>query len=289
MFPTNNGFDEFFGNHYHLNAEEEPENPDYPKDPEFKKKFGPRGVIHSWALPNGTQKIEDTGPLTRKRTETEVTLDFIERAHKDGKPFFVWWNSTRMQLGRRLSRTDADPLACRDQAGHGDQRPLCSRGYAADARDCGGRSRHRGEALKGTALGDRSYKVHLDGYDLGLLFRGESSSPRRDFIYWTDDGNVAALRYDNWKVTFLEQKAEGLRVWQEPFDVLRAPLLTNLRMDPFERARHEDAMGYQRWYMERSSPLRPRPPSSRGGSKASRSSRRARNPAASTSTGSWKP
>jgi hypothetical protein len=105
--------------------------------------------------------------------------------------------------------------------------------------------------LKGTKLGDRSFKVHLDGYDLGSLFRGESKSPRRDFIYWTDDGNVAAFRYDNWKITFLEQKAEGLRVWQEPFDVLRAPLLTNLRMDPFERARQEDAMGYQRWYMER--------------------------------------
>jgi hypothetical protein len=65
-----------------------------------------------------------------------------------------------------------------------------------------------------------------------------------------NDGNVAALRYNSWKITFLEQKAEGLRVWQEPFDELRAPFLTNLRMDPFERARQEDAMGYQRWYME---------------------------------------
>ena len=71
-----------------------------------------------------------------------------------------------------------------------------------------------------------------------------------EFIYWRDDGNVAALRYENWKVTFLEQKAEGMRVWQEPFDELRAPLLTNLRMDPFERARQEDAMGYQRWWIE---------------------------------------
>ena len=74
--------------------------------------------------------------------------------------------------------------------------------------------------------------------------------PRKEFIYWTDDGNVAALRYDDWKVTFLEQKAEGMRVWQEPFDELRAPILTNLRMDPFERARQKDAMGYQRWWIE---------------------------------------
>ena len=94
--------------------------------------------------------------------------------------------------------------------------------------------------------------MHLDGYDLGPALRGETKEwPRREFIYWTDDGQVAALRYDNWKITFMEQKAEGLRVWQEPFTVLRAPLVTNLRMDPFERAEHENAMGYQRWYMER--------------------------------------
>ena len=108
MLPTNHGFDEFFGNLYHLNAEEEPENPDYPKDPEFKKKFGPRGVIHSFAMPDGTQKIEDTGPLTRKRMETvdeEVTekaLAFMDKAVKDGKPFFVWWNSTRMHIFTHL-------------------------------------------------------------------------------------------------------------------------------------------------------------------------------------------
>ena len=97
MLPTNHGFDEFFGNLYHLNAEEEPENPDYPKNPEFKKKFGPRGVIHSFAEAKGGQKIEDTGPLTKKRMETideEVTakaLDFMERAKKAEKPFFIWW------------------------------------------------------------------------------------------------------------------------------------------------------------------------------------------------------
>jgi arylsulfatase A-like enzyme len=108
MLPTAHGFDEFFGNLYHLNAEEEPENPDYPKNPEFKKKFGPRGVIHSWAMPDGTQKIEDTGPLTKKRMETvdeetmKAALAFMDKAHKDGKPFFVWWNSTRMHIFTHL-------------------------------------------------------------------------------------------------------------------------------------------------------------------------------------------
>ena len=110
FLPTAHGFDEFFGNLYHLNAEEEPENPDYPKDPEFKKKFGPRGVLHSWANPDGTQKIENTGPLTTKRMETvdeeflDASLKFIEKANADGKPFFVWWNSTRMHVFTHLKK-----------------------------------------------------------------------------------------------------------------------------------------------------------------------------------------
>jgi arylsulfatase len=107
------------------------------------------------------------------------------------------------------------------------------------------------DLLKGRQIGDTTYKVHLDGYDLGPALRGEAEWPRKEFIYWTDDGSVAALRYGNYKITFLEQEAEGLRVWQDPFKVLRAPLLTNLRMDPFERAEHENAMGFQRWYMDR--------------------------------------
>ena len=97
----------------------------------------------------------------------------------------------------------------------------------------------------------RSYNVHLDGYDLGPALRGEGEWPRKEFIYWTDDGEPAALRYEDWKVTFLQQNAEGLDVWAKPFEVLRAPNLTNLRMDPFERARQEHAMGFQRWYLER--------------------------------------
>jgi arylsulfatase len=108
------------------------------------------------------------------------------------------------------------------------------------------------DLLKGRKIGQLDYRVHLDGYDLGPALKGEQKAwPRREFIYWTDDGNVAALRYDDWKVTFLQQDAEGMEVWQKPFTELRAPALTNLRMDPFERAQKEHAMGYQRWYLDR--------------------------------------
>ena len=102
--PTMHGFDEFFGNLYHLNAEEEPEQPDYPKDPEFRKRFGPRGVLHTWANGDGTQRIEDTGPLTKKRMETcddefrDAAVDFIKRQHEAETPFFVWFNTTHMHF-----------------------------------------------------------------------------------------------------------------------------------------------------------------------------------------------
>ncbi len=328
MLPTAHGFDEFFGNLYHLNAEEEPENENYPKDPEFKKKFGPRGVIHSFA----DGRITDTGPLTKKRMETiddevmKKSLDFIDRANKDGKPFFVWWNSTRMHIfthlkpefvGKTGLGVYADGMVEHD--GHVGQllAKLKELGleentivmYSTDngaetfTWPDGGTTMFRGEKntnweggyrvptvirwpgtikpgtvvndigahedmfltlvnaaggknvaedlKKGTTIGGRNYKVHLDGYDLGPALRGQAPWPRHEFLYWTDDGSVAALRYDNLKITFLEQKAKGLRVWQEPFTTLRAPLLTNLRMDPFERAEEENAMGWQRWYMER--------------------------------------
>ena len=331
MLPTAHGFDEFFGNLYHLNAEEEPENPDYPKSPAFKKKFGPRGVIHSWAMPDGKQKIEDTGPLTKKRMETvdeEVTkaaLAFMDKAHKDEKPFFVWWNSTRMHIFTHLKPASqgktglgiyADGMVEHDgmvgellnklkELGienntivmystdngaetfswpdggttmfRGEKNTNWEGGYRVPTlirwpgtikpgtviNEIGaqedmmptllaaaGEANIKEELLKAKTIGNRTYKVHLDGYDLGPALKGEGEWPRKEFIYWTDDGNVAALRYGNWKITFLEQKAEGLKVWQEPFNQLRAPLLTNLRMDPFERARQEDAMGYQRWYIE---------------------------------------
>jgi arylsulfatase len=328
MLPTAHGFDEFFGNLYHLNAEEEPENPDYPKDPQFKKRFGPRGVIHSFA----DGRITDTGPLTRKRMETiddEVTakaLDFMTRAKKSNKPFFMWWNSTRMHIFTHLKPASegktglgvyADGMVEHD--GHVGQVLAKLKELGLDENTIvmystdngaetftwpdGGTTMFRGEKntqweggyrvptlirwpgvikpgtvvndigahedmlptllaaagdttasqdlLKGRAIDGRSYKVHIDGYDLGPALRGEAAWPRREFIYWTDDGQVAALRYDNWKVTFLKQEAEGLKVWQQPFTALRAPTLTNLRMDPFERAEHENAMGYQRWYLDR--------------------------------------
>ncbi len=290
MLPTAHGFDEFFGNLYHLNAEEEPENPDYPKNPAFKEKFGPRGVIHSFANADGTQKIEDTGPLTRKRMETideEVNakaLGFMEKAVKDGKPFFLWWNSTRMHIFTHLKPESegktglgiyADGMAEHD--GHvgqllaklkelgiedntivmystdngaetfswpdggttmfrGEKNTQWEGGYRVPTlirwpgtikpgtvvNDIGahedmlttllaaaGAPNVKDELLKGKAIGEKTYKVHLDGYDLGPALKGEGEWPRKEFIYWTDDGSVAALRYENWKVTFLKQNAVG--------------------------------------------------------------------------------
>jgi arylsulfatase len=104
--------------------------------------------------------------------------------------------------------------------------------------------------LKGGVQGiGRSYKVHLDGYNLLPALKGEGEWPRKEFLYWTDDGSVAALRYGNWKATFLRQDAHGMHVWQEPFVPLRAPMLTNLRMDPFELAA-DIGMDYDRWFAE---------------------------------------
>ena len=327
MLPTAHGFDEFFGNLYHLNAEEEPENPDYPKDPKFKERFGPRGVIHSFS----DGRMTDTGPLTKQRMETideevnAMAMDFMERAAKADKPFFMWWNSTRMHIFTHLKAQSqnktglgifADGMVEHD--GHVglllaklkklglDENTIIM--YSSDngaetfTWPDGGTTMFRGEKntqweggyrvptlikwpgtiqpgtivndiaahedmlatlvaaagdptakedlLKGRKIGDMTYKVHLDGYNLMPALKGQAEWPRKDFIYWTDDGSVAALRFENWKVTFLEQQAEGMNVWQQPFVQLRAPLLVNLRMDPFERAQHENAMGYQRWYLD---------------------------------------
>ncbi len=315
--PTNHGFDEFFGNLYHLNAEEEPENEDYPKDPEFRKRFGPRGVIHSWA----DGRIEDTGPLTRKRMETvddetsKEALRFIRDAHAAGTPFFVWWNGTRMHfrthvkaalrgisgqdeyadgmvehdmhIGLFLDLLDELGIAddtivfySTDNGPHYNSWPDAAatpfRGekntnweggwrvpamvrwpgkiapgsvsneivhhmdwlptFAAAAGDGDVK-----EALKsGRAMGGRSYKVHLDGYDVTPVLTGSvepKQGPRKEIFYFSDDGDLTALRYLDWKLVFMEQKATGtFRVWMEPFVPLRVPLMFNLRRDPYERA-----------------------------------------------------
>lgn len=314
--PTNHGFDEFFGNLYHLNAEEEPELGDYPKDPEFRKRFGPRGVIKSSA--NG--KIEDTGPLTKKRMETvddetvAETLDFIERAHKDGKPFFVWWNGTRMHF-RTHVKPELRGISGQDEYGDGmvehdrhigmilnklDELGIADNTIVFYSTDNGvhmntwpdaGMTPFQGEKntnweggwrvpamvrwpgkieagsvsneivhhmdwmptflaaagepdikakLKkgGVQAIGRTYKVHLDGYNIMPLLTGETKEgPRKEIFYFADTGELTALRYKDWKAIFLEQEAKDtLRAWIEPWKELRVPLIFNLRRDPYERA-----------------------------------------------------
>jgi arylsulfatase len=318
--PTNHGFDEFFGNLYHLNAEEEPENEDYPKDPSFRKKFGPRGVIHSWAMPDGTQKIEDTGPLTKKRMETvddetsDRALEFIKEKEAAGKPWFVWWNGTRMHfrthvkpelrgvsgqdeysdgmvehdmhIGKFLKLLDELGIAdntivfySTDNGPHMNTWPDAAmtpfRGEKNTNWEGGWRvpamvrwpGRIPADSVTNeivhhmdwlptflAAAGEpdikqklkqgevetigRSYKVHLDGYNILPLLTAETDKgPRNEIFYFSDDGDLTALRYQDWKMIFMEQKSPGtLRVWMEPFIPLRVPLIFNLRRDPYERA-----------------------------------------------------
>ena len=148
-------------------------------------------------------------------------------------------------------------MAGRDPAGHDLQRRVRARGLAADAARRRRRARHQGEAARGPLGHGRDYKVHLDGYNLLPYFKGEQQeAPRREFLYWTDGGDLAALRYGQWKVHFLEQRAHGFDVWQEPFVPLRLPKLFNLRGDPFERA-DEEGIGYASWRVERAFVLVP--------------------------------
>jgi arylsulfatase A-like enzyme len=324
--PTNHGFDEFFCNLYHLNAEEEPENEDYPGDmvladgKTFREKFGPRGVIHSWAMPDGTQKIEDTGPLTKKRMETvdDETSDravaFIKEQQAAGKPWFVWWNGTRMHfrthvkpelrgisgqdeyadgmvehdmhIGKFLKLLDELGIAdntivfySTDNGPHLNTWPDAAmtpfRGEKNTNWEGGWRVpamvRWPGKIKAGSVTNEivhhmdwlptflaaagepdiknqlkqggvraigRSYKVHLDGYNiLPLLTGATDQSPRKEIFYFSDDGDLTALRYADWKLIFMEQKSPGtFRVWMEPFVPLRVPLILNLRRDPYERA-----------------------------------------------------
>jgi arylsulfatase A-like enzyme len=325
--PTAHGFDEFFGSLYHLNAEDEPEHPDYPKDPAFRERFGPRGVLHSHA----DGRIENTGPLTKKRMETidqEVTdaaIDFLRRAKEQGRPFFLWWNSTRMHIWTRLKAESQGRtglgiypdgmvehdamvgvmLQALDDLGLSENTIVM---YSTDngaekfTWPDGGQSPFRGEKntnweggfrvpcavrwpgvinpgtiyndivahedwiptllaaagqsgikeklLAGHTAGERSFKVHLDGYDITDYLAGTGPDPRREFFYFVDDGSLVGLRYDQWKIVFAEQRAHGFDVWQDPFVPLRVPKLFNLRSDPFETADHE-AMDYERWRVER--------------------------------------
>ncbi len=328
FLPTAHGFDEFFGNLYHLNAEEEPENPDYPKNPAYRKNFGPRGVIRSTA----DGKVEDTGPLTKKRMETideeftAAAVDFIERQTKAGKPFFCYYNSTRMHVFTHLGpkyegktglgiyadgMTEHDDnvgviLKKLDELGITDNTIIVyttDNGAEVLSWPDGGTTPFRGEKAtnweggfrvpalirwpgtikpgtvfngmcahedliptfcaaagepnivekckKGYTAGGKTFKVHLDGYNLIPYLKGEvKESPRNEFIYWSDDGDVLALRYGRFKMSFMEQNSTGLDVWLNPFNKLRGVKFYDMLGDPFERG--PEAIDYGRWMIEHS-------------------------------------
>ncbi len=330
MLPTNHGFDEFYGNLYHLNAEEEPENEDYPKNPEFRKKFGPRGVIKSFA----DGKIEDTGPLTKKRMETvddetsDAAVDFIQRQAKAGKPFFCWWNGTRMHfrthvkkelrgisgqdeysdgmvehdmhVGKLLKVLDDLGIAdntivfySTDNGPHmntwpdaamtpfrGEKNTNWEGGWRVPAMvrwpgkikagswsteimhhmdwmptllAAAGEPDIKAKLKKGGVSAiNRTYKVHLDGYNfLPYLTGKEKQGPRKEIFYFSDDGDLTALRYEDWKLIFMEQRVETtLAAWGNPFTTLRIPLLFNLRRDPYERAQLTSNTYYD-WSLDR--------------------------------------
>jgi arylsulfatase A-like enzyme len=356
FLPTVHGFDEFYGNLYHLNAEEEPELPDYPnpKDfPNFRERFGPRGVLHSFATdvddptvdPRfgrvGKQKIEDTGPLTKKRMETidddiaDRAATFIEAQAKANKPFFVWVNFTHMhfrthakpssvgQAGRWQDiyhdvmidhdRNVGTVLQKIDQLGLADNTIVfysTDNGPHMNAWPDGAMTPFRNEKntnwegafrvpamvrwpgkikpgsvsneimshldwaptllaaagmpdikerlLGGYKIGDMTYKVHLDGYNfVPHLIGQEAKSPRVDYFYFSDDGDLMGLRYDNWKMQFAVQPTAGtLEVWQTEFQHPRVPYIYNLRTDPFERATITSNTYYD-WMMDHAFMLMP--------------------------------
>lgn len=335
--PTMHGFDEFFGNLYHLNAEEEPENVDYPKPedfPNFRKNYGPRGVLHCKADGKGGQSIEDTGPLTKKRMETiddevvEKASAFIRKTVESGEPFFLWFNTTHMHfrthckpesrgqagrwqseyhdvmidhdkaIGQMLSLLDELGIAdntfvmySTDNGPHRNSWPDAGTTPFRSEKNTSWEGAYRvpamvkwpghikpgqvsndiishldwlptfaemagieditGKLKKGHEMGGYKYKVHLDGHSMvGHLTKGEKS-PREGFIYWTDEGEVAALRVDNWKAVFMEQRCRGtLQIWGEPFVTGRIPKLFNLRTDPYEYA-DITSNTYWDWYLDR--------------------------------------
>ena len=332
FLPTAHGFDEFFGNLYHLNAEEEPENFNYPRDPAFAKQFGPRGVIKSSA----DGKIEDTGPLTRKRMETvddetsTAAVDFMDRQVKADKPFFVWMNTTRMHfrthvrpdnrsqpgltarteyadgmvetdkvIGNILDKLDQLNIAdntiviyTTDNGPHQNSWPdagttpfrsekntnwegafrvpamirwpghikassvatgtISGLDWFPTLLAAAGDSDIKDRLLNGTTIAGKQYKNHLDGYNqLDYLTGKTDQSARKEFFYFNDDGQAVAMRYENWKLVFSEQRATGtLRVWAEPFTPLRVPKIFDLRSDPYERA-DITSNTYYDWVLDR--------------------------------------
>ena len=330
--PSNHGFDEFFGNLYHLNAEEEPENSDYPdpaKYPNFRKKYGPRGVIHSYS----DGKVEDTGPLTKKRMETmddesiAAAKKFIRATVKSGEPFFVWWNGTRMHF-RTHVKDEHKGISGQDTYGDGmvehdmhvgelldllDELGVADNTIVQYGTDNGphkntwpdagsspyrsekntnweggwrtpsmikwpgkikagsvsnaiisgmdwlptfvaaaGNDNVKDELLKGKTIGDKTYKVHLDGYNMLPHLTGKEKEGRRhELFYFSDDGDLTAMRYDDWKLIFMEQRETGtLALWSNPFTPLRIPIVENLRRDPYEIATITSNTYYD-WMLDR--------------------------------------
>jgi len=344
--PTVHGFDEFFGNLYHLNAEEDPESFTYPQDPKIRAAIGPRGVLRTKASDKddptdqprfgkiGKQTIEDTGPLTKKRMETiddetsGAAIDFIQRQSKASKPFFCWMNTTRMHLRThvRAEHRDKPGFTARTEYADGMIEHDATVGTLLKALDdlgiadntivlyttdngphantwpdaattpfrsekntnwegafrvpamirwpghikpgsvsneivsgldwlptltaAAGDPNVKDELLKGFSVGGKTYKVHLDGYNqLPYLTGEQEKSPRREFIYFNDDGDLVAARVENWKVVFEEQRAPGtLQIWAEPFTKLRLPKAFDLRADPYERA-DITSNTYWDWYV----------------------------------------
>jgi len=322
--PTNHGFDEFYGNLYHLNAEEEPETYYYPKNPEFHEKYGPRGVIRSTA----DGPIKDTGPMTQKRMETaddeftDAAIAFIEKAHKEGKPFFVWLSATRMhvwtrlkedsegvtgiglypdgmvehdkQIGRVLAKlkelkivdntivmysTDngAEKFTWPDGGTspfYGEKGTTWEGGFRVPTiirwpgvidpgtvsneifshedmmptiLAAAGDDQIKEKLLKGTKVGDKNVKAHLDGYNILPHLKGEEEvSPRKEIFYFDQGGNLNAIRYQNWKLHFtILEGAINTAYRKQP----AWPVLINLRADPYETAWKESAM-YIRWFAD---------------------------------------
>jgi arylsulfatase A-like enzyme len=328
--PTAHGFDEFFGSLYHLNAEEEFENADYFKDPDMIKKFETRGVLHCWANADGSQRIEKTGPLGKKRMETideeflNATLNYLDNTKKSDKPFFLWFNSTRMHIHTHLKKESQgktglgiypDGMVEHDgmvgqildklkELGLEENTVVMystDNGAEVASWPDGGTTPFRGEKntnweggyrvpcamrwpgvikpgtinnevfahedmlptllaaagvpdvkeklLTGMSIGTKSFKVHLDGYNITDALAGKAVSPRKEFFYFNDDGSLVGLRYNQWKIVFAEQRAHGFDVWQEPFVPLRVPRIFNIRTDPFEHA--VESWEYWRWRADR--------------------------------------